>query len=127
LNLTIRSHFITYWLGLYDAPETKALAEFWNGFHPRGMWDYRWGDQQWWTRPIAMFGDGNVSRDIDKFWQLNSSDDGKFVRHKLWPLVLTIDKTTYYNSSGSSAADRHSNYLATVRKLCKTTKWVDCE
>lgn len=126
LNLTIRSHFITYWLGIYDAPETKALAEFWNGFHPRGMWDYRWGDQQWWTRPIAMFGDGNVSRDIDKFWELNSTDNGKFVRHKLWPMVLTIDKTVYFNSTGSTAMVRRENYLTTVKKLCKTTKWVEC-
>jgi hypothetical protein len=126
LNLTIRSHFITYWLGLYDAPETKALAQFWNGFHPRGMWDYRWGDQQWWTRPIAMFSDGNVSRDIDKFWELNSTEDGKFVRHKLWPLVLTIDKTTYFNLTGSTPAVRRENYLASVRKLCKNTRWVDC-
>ena len=126
LNLTIRSHFITYWLGLYDAPETKALAGFWNAFHPRGMWDYRWGDQQWWTRPIAMFSDGNVSRDIDKFWELNSTETGRYVQHKLWPLVLTLDKTAYFNLSGSTPVARRAGYLQTVRKLCKTNKFVDC-
>lgn len=130
LNLTIRSHFITYWLGLYDAPETKALARHWNEFHPRGMWDYRWGDQQWWTRPIAMFSDGNVARDIEHYYELNSTDGdgdgGKYIQHKLWPLTLTVSQTQYFNLSGSTRQIRRQNYEATIKKLCKTNKYVQC-
>jgi hypothetical protein len=37
-----------------------------------GMWDYRWGDQQWWPRPIAMYGTGNVSADLYK-WDVSTS------------------------------------------------------
>ena len=127
-NLTIRSHFITYWLGLYDAPETKALAEHWNNFHPRGMWDYRWGDQQWWTRPIAMYGDGNVDRDIEHYYELNSTDGdgGAFVQHKLWPLALTVGQTQYFNLSGSTRQVRRANYEATIRRECKKNKYVQC-
>jgi hypothetical protein len=36
-----------------------------------GMWDYRWGDQQWWPRPIAMYGTGNVSADLYK-WDVST-------------------------------------------------------
>ena len=47
-NTTFRAHFLVYWLGLYTAPETRLMARHWNDFNPRGMWDYRWGDQQVW-------------------------------------------------------------------------------
>eukprot|EP00596_Hydrurales_sp_CCMP1899_P002306 CAMPEP_0119038334 /NCGR_PEP_ID=MMETSP1177-20130426/7190_1 /TAXON_ID=2985 /ORGANISM="Ochromonas sp, Strain CCMP1899" /LENGTH=280 /DNA_ID=CAMNT_0007000781 /DNA_START=699 /DNA_END=1538 /DNA_ORIENTATION=- len=67
LNATFRAHFLVFWLGIYAAPETKDMAKHWNEFHPRGMWDYRWGDQQWWPRPIAMYGTGNVSADLYKW------------------------------------------------------------
>lgn len=41
MNTTFRSHFTLLWLGIYAAPETVAMAKFWNDFHPWGMWDYR--------------------------------------------------------------------------------------
>ena len=43
LNQTFRAHFLVFWLGIYAAPETKTMAKFWNDWHPKGMWDYRWG------------------------------------------------------------------------------------
>jgi len=72
LNLTFRAHFCVFWLGLYAAPETKHMAKYWNDWHPRGMWDYRWGDQQWWPRPVSVFGTGNVSKDIFAYEELNT-------------------------------------------------------
>eukprot|EP01034_Spumella_vulgaris_P033319 gene33319-41117_t len=72
LNTTFRAHFLTYWLGLYTAPEVKSLARYWNDWHPKGMWDFRWGDQQWWPRPIAVFGEGEIKREVDHYDTINT-------------------------------------------------------
>lgn len=37
----------------------------------------RWGDQQWWPRPIAMFGTGNISRDIFLYEVREGEEGGK--------------------------------------------------
>jgi hypothetical protein len=42
MRATLRAHFVVLWLGLYDAPEVKAMSKYWNDWHPRGMWDYRY-------------------------------------------------------------------------------------
>jgi hypothetical protein len=42
MRATFRAHFVVLWLGLYDAPEVKALSKHWNDWHPKGMWDYRY-------------------------------------------------------------------------------------
>lgn len=87
--------------GLYTAPETKRLARYWNYWHPRGMWDYRWGDQQWWPRPISMFGSGDVSAEIDHYDEINT-DNEQYVVHKLWPRAGTIPKGRYFHPNGST-------------------------
>ena len=84
MKITFRAHFLVYWFGIYAAPETKQMSKFWNDYHPGGMWDYRWGDQQWWPRPIAMFGTGDLWREIDCF-DLIDTDNEKYVVHKQWP------------------------------------------
>lgn len=109
-NTTFRAHFLIYWLGLYTAPETKQLAKYWNDWHPKGMWDYRWGDQQWWPRPIAMFGSGQLSREIFHYDTINT-DNEKYVVHKLWPRQGTVPKAAYYNPfNESTRRDRDEIY-----------------
>ena len=44
----------------------------------------RWGDQQWWPRPISMFGEGNLNKEIDHYDEINT-DNEKYLVHKLWP------------------------------------------
>lgn len=118
-NTTFRAHFLVYWLGLYTAPETKHLAKFWNDFHPRGMWDYRWGDQQWWPRPIALFGMGNLSKEIIHYNEINT-DNEKYVVHKEWPRYSTIPKVMFYNSiNGSTKEERDRLFNAAAKKCVK--------
>ena len=100
-NATFRAHFLTFWLGLYTAPETKLLAKHWNGWHPRGMWEYRWGDQQWWPRPIALFGEGNLTKEIFHYDMINT-DNNKYVVHKLYPRYQTIAQVSYFNFTAGS-------------------------
>lgn len=40
MSATFRAHFVVFWLGLYAAPEVKAMSKYWNDWH--GMWDYRY-------------------------------------------------------------------------------------
>jgi hypothetical protein len=117
-NATFRAHFLVYWLGLYAAPETKALALFWNEWDPWGMWDFRWGDQQWWPRPLAVFGTGNVSKEIYVYDDINT-DNEKYVVHKLWPRFGTIKSTNYFNYSGSTRAQRDALYEVSAKKQSK--------
>lgn len=114
LNATFRAHFLTFWFGLYTAPETYSLARYWNDWHPRGMWDFRWGDQQWWPRPISMFGTGNVAQEIDHYDLINT-DNEKYLVHKLWPRYGTISKGLYFNASGSTRRDRDLVYNITSK------------
>jgi len=114
LNATFRAHFLVFWLGLYTAPETYSLAKYWNDWHPRGMWDYRWGDQQWWPRPISMFGEGNIAKEIDHYDLINT-DNGKYVVHKLWPRQGTVTKGRYFNAEGSTRKDRDLVYNITSK------------
>eukprot|EP01040_Poterioochromonas_malhamensis_P008428 gene8428-9117_t len=95
-NTTFRAHFLVYWLGIYTSPEVKHMAKYWNDFHPWGMWDFRWGDQQYWPRPIAMFGNGNLKEEILHYDIINTNNE-KYVVHKEWPRWGTIPKTNYYD------------------------------
>lgn len=63
-DLTVMGYFVVTWLGLYTSPESMHFGQFWNSFHPHGIWDYRWTDQQWWPRPIALFGSGNLTKEV---------------------------------------------------------------
>ena len=83
-NATFRAHFLVFWLGLYSAPEVKSMAKHWNEWHPLGMWDFRWGDQQWWPRPISVFDGEPLDTSIDHF-NLIDTDNGKYVVHKAYP------------------------------------------
>lgn len=108
-NTTFRAHLLVYWLGLYTSPETYSLAKHWNSW-PRGMWDYRWGDQQWWPRPIAMFGSGNLHKEIIHYVNI-STDNREYVDHKLWPRWGTIPKTRYFNfTHGTTKSQRDELY-----------------
>ena len=49
----------------------------------------RWGDQQWWPRPISMFGEGNLNKEIDHYDEINT-DNEKYLVHKLWPRFRDI-------------------------------------
>eukprot|EP01039_Chlorochromonas_danica_P010022 gene10022-11083_t len=115
-NTTFRAHFLVFWFGLYTAPQVKHLARFWNEFHPRGMWDFRWGDQQWWPRPIVMFGSGDLSKEIIHYDKINT-DNGKFVVHKEWPRWGTIPLVNYYNVNGSSREERNERYRVASKKF----------
>ncbi len=82
------------------------------------MWDYRWGDQQWWPRPIAMYGTGDLDRDIDRYDLINT-DNGKFVVHKLWPRQGTVLKTQYFNVTGSTRKYRDMLYKEAAKKFIR--------
>jgi hypothetical protein len=121
LNATFRAHFLTFWLGLYTSPEVKSLAKYWNDVHPRGMWDYRWGDQQWWPRPIAVFGTGNVSGEVDHYNEINTENE-KYVVHKLWPRYWTVPKTNYFffqNNKTFTKSDRDEVYKISAKSFIK--------
>lgn len=123
-NATFRAHFLVYWLGLYTAPETKVLARFWNDWHPHGMWDYRWGDQQWWPRPMSMFGSGNLTAEIDHFDEINT-DNERYVVHKAWPRYGTISASNaYFNFSGSTKVTRREIYMRAAKEVCKGARYL---
>lgn len=114
MNATFRAHFLVFWLGLYSSPEVKVLAKFWNDWHPHGMWDYRWGDQQWWPRPMAMFSEGTALTDIDRYDEIDTENE-KYVVHKDWPLFGTLMKTNYFHVNGSSKNDRMKLYYEAAK------------
>jgi hypothetical protein len=114
-NATFRAHFLVFWLGLYSAPEVKSLARHWNEWHPHGMWDYRWGDQQWWPRPISMFEGEPLDASIDHY-NLIDSDNGKYVVHKAYPLQATLRDVNYFRYEGSTPAQRKEGYKKVYSK-----------
>jgi hypothetical protein len=118
MNVTFRSHFIIFWFGLYASPQVKSFAKYWNQWDPRGMWDYRWGDQQYWPRPLQLFGNGHLDEEIYHDNRLNS-DNEKLVVHKLWPLQWTVPFTNYFNISGSDRATRRELYAKAAKKFIK--------
>ena len=109
LNVTFRAHFLVFWLGLYAAPETRALARDWNDWHPKGMWDYRWGDQQWWPRPLSMFSDKSIDREIFHYDIINT-DNERYVVHKEYPRSHTIAHTQYFLYGGANRSYRSEQY-----------------
>jgi hypothetical protein len=116
LNTTVMAHFLVFWFGIYAAQETVHLARYWNNYHPWGMWDFRWGDQQWWPRPLSMFSEQHISKDIDHFGIIET-ENGKYVLHKAYPLHLTLKDTSYYNSSGSNKESRKIAYEIAAKKF----------
>lgn len=48
------SNFIGGWLGLFTSPEMLHFSNFWYNYEP-GMWEHRWGDQQFWTKAVGLF------------------------------------------------------------------------
>ena len=116
LNCTFRSHFMTFWLGLYASPEVQTLAKHWGEWHPHGMWDYRWGDQQWWPRPIAMFTNVSIGVSIDKYILIDSDND-KYVKHKEYPRSATLRDFVYVNMTAPlSRKEREAGYAAACKK-----------
>ncbi len=85
------------------------MAKYWNDWNPKGMWDFRWGDQQWWPRPMAMFSDTNLSVDIDHYDEINT-ENNRYVIHKLWPRFGTISRGSYFNWAGSNRTARDAIY-----------------
>ena len=116
LNCTFRSHFMTFWLGLYASPEVHLLSKHWNDWHPHGMWDYRWGDQQWWPRPIAMFTNKSLTITIDRYTLLDSDND-LYVKHKEYPRSATLKDVVYVNpASPVSRSEREIAYKKAAKK-----------
>jgi len=115
-NTTFRAHFLVYWLGLYTSPEVKHFAKYWNDFHPYGMWDFRWGDQQWWPRPIAVYGNGYLTQEICHYDEINT-DNGKYVVHKEWPRWGTIPKVNYFSFNGTTKKQRQEMYTEAAKKF----------
>lgn len=114
-NATFRAHFLVYWLGLYTAPEVVDLARYWNNVHPRGMWDYRWGDQQWWPRPIAMYLAESITRSILHYSKIDT-DNGRFVIHKAYPRSATVATTRYFSFNGTTRKERLQRYEQASKK-----------
>lgn len=109
MNATFRAHFLVFWLGIYTSPETRMLAKYWNDWNPRGMWDYRWGDQQWWPRPLAMFSEKSLQQDIFHY-SIIDTDNEHYVVHKEWPRFGTLMKTNYFDVDGMTKEERSRRY-----------------
>ena len=60
------SEFVGGWLGLYASPELLQYARIWDNM-PGGMWTWRWGDQQFWTKANGLFDDGSGILDLSYF------------------------------------------------------------
>lgn len=118
MNVTFRSHFVAFWLGIYTSPQVKYFAQYWNDWDPRGMWDYRWGDQQYWPRPLALFGNGNLTQEILHYEDFNS-DNEKYVVHKMWPRQWTVSSTNYFSYQGSNRSLRDQLYTIAAKKFIK--------
>lgn len=107
---TFKSHLMVAWLGLYQSPEVKAMAKHFNDFHPGGMWVNRWGDQEWWPRPLATFGVGQTEKEILKVWEIDE-DLGWYVVHKNFPRYWTLQHVAYYDPiHGSTPESRERAY-----------------
>jgi hypothetical protein len=78
------------------------------------MWEYRWGDQQWWPRPLAMFSSGSAESDIDRYDDLDT-DNERFIVHKDWPLFGTLPKTSYFRINGSTSQERKTLYIEAAK------------
>ena len=85
---TWSSNIFFFWLGLYSAPEVLHFSHFWNEFTP-GAWEYRWGDQQYWPRVLALFGEGNVKRELNFF----SSQEGFSFCHRPFKIKFLSSNT----------------------------------
>lgn len=57
------SEFVGGWLGFFTSPELLLYGVMWNNF-PGGMWQYRWGDQQFWKTAVGLFDDGAHVEDV---------------------------------------------------------------
>jgi hypothetical protein len=68
------SEFVGGWLGLYSSPELLEYARVWN-YWPDGMWEWRWGDQQFWTKANGLFDDGSGIIDWSS-WKLHEPTKG---------------------------------------------------
>ena len=80
------------------------------------MWDYRWGDQQWWPRPIAMFTNQSIEVTIDRYTLIDSDND-KYVKHKEYPRSATLKDFTYVNLSAPvTREDRMMGYEKASKK-----------
>ena len=77
---------------------------------------YRWGDQQYWPRPLAMFSEQNYSTDYDHFSQLDA-ETGLYMAHKPYPLFLTLRTTSYFNMNGSDKEYRRKQYVEAAKKF----------
>lgn len=112
LKKTIKSHFIVFWLGIYTAPETVEMARYWNEYHPKGMWDYRWTDQQWFPRPISMFGRSDTKTELYHYDALDETM-GQYVQHKTYWRYKTLSKSKYFDPiNGSNSTSREAAYWA---------------
>lgn len=114
-NATFRAHFLVYWLGLYTAPEVVSLAKYWNEYHPRGMWDFRWGDQQWWPRPIAMYLSESITQSILHYNKIDT-ENNRFVVHKAYPRSATVASTKYFSFNGTTRKQRLERYIQASKK-----------
>ena len=81
------------------------MAQHWNTWHPKGMWDFRWGDQQWWPRPLSVFDSDPLSKSIDHYATIDT-ENNKYVVHKAYPLSATLKDCDYFQYEGNTAAER---------------------
>lgn len=73
-------------------------------------------DQQWWPRPLAMYGSGNLSAEINHYDTINT-DNGKYVVHKVYPLSATVPIVSYFNMSGSTKKHRQHLYAEASKRF----------
>ena len=70
--------------GISGNNRTATHNSFYSSFSVFHAVVLRWGDQQWWPRPIAMFGEGNLNKEIDHYDTINT-DNERYLVHKLLP------------------------------------------
>lgn len=74
----------------------------------------RWGDQQYWPRPLALFSEQDIATDYDHFSQLDA-DAGVYMSHKPYPLFLTVRTTSYFHINGSNKETRLKLYTEAAK------------
>lgn len=136
LKTTFRAHFTIFWLGLYSSPEVHSMAKYWNSFHPDGIfrinevltssfliiylfigqWAYRWGDQQYWPRPMSMFSSASHLDDVYHYNELDTENNSVYLVHKLYPLSFTLREVNYFVVNGSNKEERLAKYRIAKKK-----------
>lgn len=59
-TVSVYGNFVGMWLGYFASPQLLHFSDAWLTY-PNGTWVYRWTDQQYWPRALALVDEGGPS------------------------------------------------------------------